>query len=298
MTRFATLLAAALTFGLSSAALAATDGWKPLVTPAEAVKLIAGKAVVIDIRAVKDYAEGHLETAVNVPYHAWRGPEDNPGELIDAAKVTALLQQAGVDRSSEVIVTNAGRDSLDFGAAARVYWTLKSAGVAHVAILNGGLAAWGRDGRGLSKAEWSNIPSDTDFALAPDWTIDRTGVEAVLDGRSDAILIDARPEDFFTGKTKHKLAAWAGTLTGALNLNHDSLFEAPGVLSADPVAIRARAEAAGWAPGRTVVSFCNTGHWAATNWFALSEIAGIEDVKLYPESMVGFTRVNKQSTGG
>ncbi|MEL6481756.1 MAG: sulfurtransferase, partial [Pseudomonadota bacterium] len=39
---------------------------------------------------------------------------------------------------------------------------------------------------------------------------------------------------------------------------------------------------------RTVVSFCNTGHWAASNWFALSEIAEIEDVRLYPESMVGW----------
>ncbi|MCL5777267.1 rhodanese-like domain-containing protein [Limibaculum sp. FT325] len=294
MTRFAILLAAALAFG----APATADTWTPLVTPAEAEALIEDEAVVIDIRSVKDYAAGHLETAVNLPYHAWRGPEDNPGALIDDAKVSALLREAGIEPATPVIVTNAGRDSLDFGAAARVYWTLKSAGVERVAILNGGLAAWTRDGRGLSSAEWSNIPSDANFTLAPDWTIDRAGVEAVLDGSADAILIDARPEDFFTGKTKHKLATWAGTLAGALNLDHDTLFTAPGVLNADPQAIRARAEAAGWTPGRTVVSFCNTGHWAATNWFALSELAGIEGVKLYPESMVDFTRASQVSTGG
>ncbi|MEO0762771.1 MAG: NADH-quinone oxidoreductase subunit NuoN, partial [Pseudomonadota bacterium] len=56
-------------------------------------------------------------------------------------------------------------------------------------------------------------------------------------------------------------------------------------------AVMAAAEAAGWTPGRTVVSFCNTGHWAASNWFALSEIGGIEDVRLYPESMAGWTRI-------
>jgi thiosulfate/3-mercaptopyruvate sulfurtransferase len=38
------------------------------------------------------------------------------------------------------------------------------------------------------------------------------------------------------------------------------------------------------------VSFCNTGHWAATNWFVLSEVIGQKDVKLYPESMVGWSR--------
>ena len=42
--------------------------------------------------------------------------------------------------------------------------------------------------------------------------------------------------------------------------------------------------------GVTLVSFCNTGHWASTNWFALSEIAGIPNVKLYPESMVGWSK--------
>ena len=39
-----------------------------------------------------------------------------------------------------------------------------------------------------------------------------------------------------------------------------------------------------------LVSFCNTGHWAATNWFALSELAEIENVKLYPDSMVGWSQ--------
>ena len=45
--------------------------------------------------------------------------------------------------------------------------------------------------------------------------------------------------------------------------------------------------------GDEVVSFCNTGHWAATDWFALSEVAGIENVKLYPGSMVEYSQ-----TGG
>jgi len=38
------------------------------------------------------------------------------------------------------------------------------------------------------------------------------------------------------------------------------------------------------------VSFCNTGHWAATNWFVLSEVLGQKDVKLYPESTVGWSQ--------
>ena len=28
------------------------------------------------------------------------------------------------------------------------------------------------------------------------------------------------------------------------------------------------------------ISYCNTGHWAATNWFVLSEVAQVDSVKL------------------
>jgi thiosulfate/3-mercaptopyruvate sulfurtransferase len=41
------------------------------------------------------------------------------------------------------------------------------------------------------------------------------------------------------------------------------------------------------------ISYCNTGHWAATNWFVLSEVAKVPDVKLYAESMVEWSALNK-----
>ena len=39
-----------------------------------------------------------------------------------------------------------------------------------------------------------------------------------------------------------------------------------------------------------MVAFCNTGHWAATDWFGLSEVAGLPGVKLYAGSMVDWTQ--------
>ena len=38
------------------------------------------------------------------------------------------------------------------------------------------------------------------------------------------------------------------------------------------------------------ISFCNTGHWAATNWFVLSELVGQPNVRLYAGSMVDWTQ--------
>ena len=53
--------------------------------------------VIVDIRSMADYAKGHVEGAVNVPYAAWRGPETNPGALISDKKLTLILSQLGED---------------------------------------------------------------------------------------------------------------------------------------------------------------------------------------------------------
>ena len=42
-------------------------------------------------------------------------------------------------------------------------------------------------------------------------------------------------------------------------------------------------------PAGPVVTYCNTGHWSATDWFVLHELLGREDVKLYDGSMVEWS---------
>ena len=80
-----------------------------------------------------------------------------------------------------------------------------------------------------------------------------------------------------------------GTLPGAENVSHSVWFDGP-----TTVTTAARAEAVlqklGLKQDEEIVAFCNTGHWAATDWFALSELAGLPDVKLYPDSMVGWSQ--------
>ena len=104
-------------------------------------------------------------------------------------------------------------------------------------------------------------------------------------------LVDSRPADFFNGDTRHQAARLPGTLKGAVNLEHSRWF-VPGTSTlASPDEIRRVAATlpAGSEQADTV-SFCNTGHWAATNWFALSEVAGQKNVKLYAGSMVEWTQ--------
>lgn len=273
-----------------AAGSAAAEAWNKLVTPAELSALIAGGGVtVLDIRSPKSYAAGHVAGALNAPYGSWRGPRENPGARMSDARLTERLQSLGIEPGARVVVTYQGRDTTDFGAAARVYWTLKSAGLTEIAILNGGINSWTAAGQALSTEPAVAERSTASFALSDAWLITREGVGEVLSGARRSTMIDARPLPFFEGRAKHPAAERAGTLEGALNITHDSWFpdSERELTAADRVLEIARA--AGYADdGKELVSFCNTGHWAATNWFALSELAGVEGVKLYPESMVGW----------
>jgi len=291
----ATLAVAALpVMAVGAAATAETDAWQPLLDPAAAERAIAaednaGHVTVIDIRSPREYLTGHLPGAVNAPYPAWRGPARNPGQALSDAELTALLRAIGLTAESRALVTHAGIDQTDFGAAARVYWTLKSAGLSDIAILNGGVRGWVAEGRTLSVDIPEITASEASFTLSEKWMASRAEVAEIASGTREGALIDARPRDFYVGKAKHSAAKAPGTIAGASNLSHDTWFTDDPTRMPTIDRVKALADAAGPADDAgEIVSFCNTGHWAATTWFALSELAG-KDAKLYPESVVGWS---------
>ncbi len=63
----------------------------------------------------------------------------------DAADLQEALRAAGLEKDRPVLVVHAGASETDFGAAARVYWTLKTAGFPQLAVLNGGYEGWVAD---------------------------------------------------------------------------------------------------------------------------------------------------------
>ena len=288
-------LAAAV--GLASPILNAA----PLLEPAElSAKLSGPQLRLVDIRDGKDasgktpYELGHIPGSVSAPYSLWRGPADNPGKVPDAARLTELIQRLGISRDTEVVVVYEGKDSTDFGAAARVYWTLKAAGLTKLSILNGGVKAWRASGKPLGTDPVSVTPSTFVAKLDPRLMATREEVERALAGTTKASLVDARPKDFYEGNAKHAAAKSAGTIQGAKSLEHDTWFAKGSAAMLPAEEVRKIAQQKGLPVGGSsdveTVSFCNTGHWAATNWFVQSEILGDTKTKLYAESMVEWSR--------
>nr|WP_319390516.1 rhodanese-like domain-containing protein [uncultured Cohaesibacter sp.] len=284
---------ALVAFGLLvTPAFAASFG--PLVSPGQLNAATGEDApFIIDIRATdKDgaslFEQGHIAGSVNAPYGLFRGPKENPGQLVTEEHLEKVLGDIGADKDRATVVAYQGADISDFGAAARVYWTLKTAGFTNISILNGGLDIWKQQGLPLETGTVSLKPTTVDISFSDQWLASRDEILKIVGGEEKARLVDARPEEFWKGEKKHPAAARPGTLPQSEYFVHSSWFDNKPVI-ADAAKAREIAAKAGFSNGEELVSFCNTGHWAATNWFALSELAGLDNVKLYPESMVGYS---------
>jgi len=245
---------------------------------------------VIDVRDDFSFEQDHIPGSLNAPYSQWRGPASNPGQLPDLAQLVQLVRKLGIEPGQLVVVASSGEDGLDFGAAARVYWTLKYLGVKQLALLQGGLFAWDEAGLPLSSGP-APLPATSRFEATPQtqWLagIDEVRRE-IKTGR--ARLVDARPKAFFMGQSRVPQAKAAGTLPGAVHLDNERWFDQGGAKLISVQQGRDLVNTLQIAPGQPTVLFCNTGHLAATNWFMLSEVLGLNQVKLYPGSLVEWTQ--------
>lgn len=248
---------------------------------------------VLEIRSdEKAYLKQHIPGSVYIPYGEFRGPEENPGKLPQLTKLAAVLGSRGIDVSDSVVIVHDGVTTTDFGAAARVYWTLKSVGFESLAILNGGFRAYQKDGFDLASGQTVVSSVTPELVFNPAWYADTAEVEKQVSGEGSARLLDARLDEFYAGTAWHDAAARPGILPGADQFAFEAFFDknSPLLKHADEVQSIVAANKLNQ-PG--TISYCNTGHWAATNWFVLSEVANVSDVKLYAESMVEWSALNK-----
>jgi thiosulfate/3-mercaptopyruvate sulfurtransferase len=169
-----------------------------------------------------------------------------------------------------------------------VYWTFNYLGLDKVAILNGGYRAWtATPGNPIETGASRPEPAIFEADLRPELRATVQDVEAALaDG--GASLIDARPEKQFAGLEKHDAAKAAGHIPGAAHLDQAKTFDESTGKLVDLERLKSLLPAGLGDKG--VLSYCNTGHWASVNWFVLSEVLGLDNVRLYDGSMVEWTQ--------
>lgn len=265
---------------------AAVEGWSALLEPAQLNTLLTRSPEVRVIQVTGDYAAGHIPGSVHAPYADFRGPQDNAGQLPPMENLTAVVQRLGISADTPVAIVHQGSSAVDMGASTRVYWTLKSLGVQNLAILNGGFVAWQTAGLPVSTDATTVAASDFVPVWSDQWTVHTADVEQLVASGS-ARLIDGRPAAFFDGT--QTAAARAGTISGSENISFASFFDNNTMKPANDLSAALNAASATDQDALTV-TFCNTGHMGSINWFVMSEISGMENVKLYAESVTEWAQ--------
>lgn len=260
-----------------------------------AVQLDDPRLVAIDCRfsltdpaaGERAYREGHIPGARYA--HLDRDlagpitPTSGRHPLPERETLAARLGAWGVNgRTQAVVYDDAG------GAfAARAWWLLRWLGHEKVAVLDGGLPQWRREGRAESSE--TPVPVATVFSIrAP--LVEPVDVEQLQGAlaRRAVLVMDARAPERFRGETEF-IDPVAGHVPGAINhplqnnLGHDGRF-----LPAAEIRRRFLGELGDYRPEQTV-QMCGSGVTACHNALAMA-YAGLEGVRLYAGSWSEWIR--------
>jgi thiosulfate/3-mercaptopyruvate sulfurtransferase len=165
--------------------------------------------------------------------------------------------------------------------ASRLWWMVRFMGHDAVAVLDGGLARWIREGFAMRGGREQWRPATFIGAPRESW---RLTADAVARGLGDParLLIDARAEERFRGENE-TLDKKAGHIPGAKNyffqrnLREDKTFKSPEELRT------AWSTALEGTNPEQVVMYCGSGVTACHNLLAL-EHAGLTGARIYPGS--------------
>ena len=191
--------------------------------------------------------------------------------LPNREKFAEWLSSVGFANNMQAVVYD--RNGANY--CGRLWWMLKWAGHAHVAVLDGGLQAWQAAGGAVASGD-EPAHFQSNFALAPELaTLVATKTVADNLGRPIQTLIDARGAPRFRGEVE-PLDPVAGHIPGALNrpfgqnIGPDGKFKPAADLKAEFEALLAGRDPS------TVVHHCGSGVSAVPNIIAM-QIAGLAD---------------------
>ncbi|MFL2782928.1 MAG: sulfurtransferase [Rhodospirillales bacterium] len=253
--------------------------------------------VMIDLRnkidggSFKTFQLGHIPGSIHSDYlkDGWRTKKKGVvGLLPTEEEFENLAEKLGVSNNSHVVLIPAGENSTDFGSSARAYWTFKVFGHSNVSILDGGYKLWLQKYPSLIDRGkiTKNIKGNFKAKFNPSLYASTTDVAKVSGTESDIVLLDGRNKEQFIGEKKHKNAKRFGHIPGAQLISQAKTYNTASNQLKSKTELK---DLFSEITNKPVISYCNTGHWAATNWFALSEVLGNKNVKLYDGSMVEWT---------
>jgi thiosulfate/3-mercaptopyruvate sulfurtransferase len=230
------------------------------------------------------YGEGHLPGAAS-----WKWKEalwdDTVRDFPSPDEFARRLGAAGIGNDTTVVVYG---EDVQFGIYA--WWVFRYCGHRNVHLLDGGRYRWKAERRKLT-TDLPPVPAPTLYRPMPrDETmrILRDEVASLL-GNPGVVILDARSPEEFRGERvggpggPDVGAMRYGRIPGARPLHFVDLLD--GNKAFRPAAeIKAMLDERGIKPARQAIAYCRLSHRASVAYFALAQLLGWENVRVYDGS--------------
>jgi thiosulfate/3-mercaptopyruvate sulfurtransferase len=234
--------------------------------------------LIVDLSKPDNYRKLHVPGAVHVDYaQIVAGQIPVMGLLPDDDTLEKLFSAIGIDADTHVVAY----DDEGGGRAARLLWTLETAGHERYSLLNGGLHAWANEGYRHESSEVTPL-AKTFVIRRNDTPIASSDYIREHLGDSACCLLDVRSADEYLGVKKY--AERAGHIPGAVNMEWTLAIDTGRNMRFKPDAeLSTLLEGVGATPDKQVITYCQTHHRSAHTYIVLKHL-GYPDIKGYPGS--------------
>lgn len=233
------------------------------------------------------YEAGHIPGA-----HAWRWKEwlwdDTRRDFPSPAVFAERMGRAGIGNDTTVVLYG---EDVQFGIYA--WWVLRMCGHANVRLLDGARYRWKEDERPLVSAAPAPRASVhyRPAAKRDDASrILRDELAARL-GQPGTLLLDARSPEEYRGElvsppgSPNVGAERRGRIPGAKHLYFDELLT-PSKCFKPAEELRRAFQARGVDAQQEVVAYCRLSHRATVLYFAMTELLGMRNIRVYDGSWI------------
>jgi thiosulfate/3-mercaptopyruvate sulfurtransferase len=231
--------------------------------------------------AKAEFLAGHIPTAAFLNLEAWTDRDSPvPSALPNAMQFAVQTSALGIAPTDRVVIY----DDSDVKTSARAWFIFRHFNFERVAILDGGMPKWRREGRPIDTGKATSVaPGLPSFPSELQGDVrSKADILANLESKREQLL-DARGAGRFTGaEPEIRPGMPSGHIPGSRSLPFGQVLNADGTFK-DKAGLRDAFAEAGIDLGKPVVTTCGSGVTAAVLLFAM-HLIGKDDVALYDGS--------------
>jgi len=245
--------------------------------------------IIVDVRIPEAYELGHIKGAINISVKLTQGTVKGVKEMmLPVADLEKLLGSKGIGPESFVVLYD--ENVQDFSTL--FFWTLDVLGHKKMAVLNGGVSKWAKEGLPISTEETKLPPAKYTAQYDPSKLATIEDVKKAI-GKKEIGLVDARSPKEYAGETPGTAVARAGRIPGAVGIDwvNNSTTKGGFKVYKNGDELTAMYEKGGMTKDKEIIVYCRTGLRSTNTYFAL-KLLGYPKLRNYDGSMIEWGNIS------